>query len=88
MRETAAHPRSWTRAASLIFFALALALLLGGCAAAPPAPVVTHDPADPDVPVAHTRYKPALSGYVSRRPVEPKPWREQNDRVAPKGSAQ
>lgn len=46
------------------------------------------DPADPDVPVRSARYSPVLSGYVSQRPVGPKPWREQNERVTPKGSAQ
>ena len=30
------------------------------------------------------RYESALGGYVSRRPVEPKPWREQNERVTPR----
>jgi len=28
-------------------------------------------------------YRPVLGGYVSQRPVDPAPWREQNDRVAP-----
>ncbi|ARQ03068.1 hypothetical protein CAK95_19630 [Pseudorhodoplanes sinuspersici] len=65
-----------------------LAGLLAGCTAARTAPVVVADPADANAPVRAARYNPVLSGYTSQRPVGPKPWREQNERVAPKGEAQ
>lgn len=67
---------------------LALTLVLAGCTAARTATVAANDPADPNAPVASARYQPVLSGYTAQRPVGPKPWREQNERVTPKGSAQ
>jgi hypothetical protein len=68
--------------------ALLLAGLLAGCMAARTAPVAMADPADPSSSVRAARYSSVLSGYVSQRPVSPKPWREQNERVTPKGGAQ
>jgi hypothetical protein len=60
-----------------------LGLSTGACFATPERPFVGPDPADPKTRVASTAYRPALSGYVSQRPVEPAPWRQQNERVAP-----
>lgn len=63
--------------------AIALALLVAACT-----PIsqsnVGPDPADPSVRVPSARYESALGGYLSRRPVEPRPWREQNERVTPR----
>jgi hypothetical protein len=59
------------------------ALLAQGCAQTPSQLRVGSDPADASVRVPSTGYRPVLSGYVSQRPVGPKPWREQNDSVAP-----
>ncbi len=62
----------------------ATALALGGCAATLPADPIGPDPADSAVPVAAPRYVPVTSGTADYRPVEPKPWRDMNDRVAPR----
>jgi hypothetical protein len=57
------------------------ALMAGGCAAAPPAAVLA--PADPGTPVPAARYSSVTAPYTRQRPVEPLPWRERNERVAP-----
>jgi hypothetical protein len=41
------------------------------------------DPSHPAAPVPPAAYRSTLGGYTSRRPVDPAPWREQNERVAP-----
>lgn len=67
-------------------FALAVAalaaLLTAGCSAAPPLPRAAAA-ADPAIPVPAARYSSVTAPYTRQRPVEPLPWREQNDRVAP-----
>jgi len=60
------------------------ALLLAACTTAPARPIAAHDPADPDAPVSAVRHRTALGTYISQRPVDPAPWREQNERVAPR----
>ena len=62
---------------------VALLPLLAGCFAAPMPPLAGAHPAEPDVKVPAVPYSSVLGRYVSRRPVEPAPWREQNERVAP-----
>jgi hypothetical protein len=59
------------------------ALLTACSIAPPPAPLAGADPADPTARVPAAAYHPTLGGYRSQRPVEPKPWTEQNERVAP-----
>jgi len=61
----------------------ALCLLAGACSTLPQRPFAGPDPSDPTVRVPAAAYRPALRGYTSQRPVEPAPWREQNERVAP-----
>jgi hypothetical protein len=61
----------------------ACALLAQGCAASPPRPFQGADASNPNARVPPTAYRPALGTYSSQRPVEPAPWRERNDRVAP-----
>lgn len=61
----------------------ALCLLTAACSAVPDQLAGGPDPADPAVRVPATDYRSVLSGYARQRPVEPAPWREQNDRVAP-----
>jgi len=73
---------AWLRTAWLLC-AGAACTLLSACAAGPQRPLAGPDPAAPEARVPATVYRPVLSGYVSRRPVEPAPWREQNERVAP-----
>jgi len=61
----------------------AVVLLTQGCAAIPPRPIVGAEASDPDARVPPAAYRPVLGNYSSQRPVEPMPWRERNDRVAP-----
>ena len=61
----------------------AIVLLMQGCAPIPPRPFQGTDAADPEVRVRATAYRPVLGTYTSQRPVEPAPWRERNERVAP-----
>ena len=61
-----------------------LGLLSAACAVAPAQPVSVADPASAEAPVPPVRHRSALQTYVSQRPVEPAPWREQNERVAPR----
>jgi hypothetical protein len=55
---------------------------LGACSVASSQGQGPH-PADPQARVPATSYRAVTSGYESRRPVEPLPWRELNERVAP-----
>ena len=57
------------------------ALIVSGCAAAPPASLLAA--ADPGSPVPAVRYSSVTAPYTRQRPVEPLPWRERNERVAP-----
>jgi len=61
----------------------ALALLIDACTPVPPVPLAGPDPADPRARVPALAYRSPLGPYVSRRPVEPSPWQDQNDRIAP-----
>ena len=63
--------------------AAALALLIEACTPVPPAPLVGPDPADSRTRVPALAYRSPIGPYVSRRPVEPSPWQDQNDRIAP-----
>jgi hypothetical protein len=61
----------------------ALALLLAGCTSAPRSPVAEADPSDPGARVPRVDYRSTIGPYKSQRPVDPAPWTEQNERVAP-----
>lgn len=61
----------------------ACALLAQGCAASPPRPIQGADASNPNARVPPAAYRPVLGAYSRQRPVEPAPWRERNDRVAP-----
>ncbi|MBP0578543.1 hypothetical protein J8I29_04400 [Labrys sp. LIt4] len=65
----------------------ALAVALSACAP-PPKLAVGPDPSNPDTPVPRLHYTPVTSGTLDFRPVEPRPWVERNDRVAPKREGQ
>lgn len=75
-----ARPRSPLRRC---LTALAFAALTAACAQARPTPVAGPDPADPSARVGATSYRSTIAPYESARPVEPAPWREQNERIAP-----
>jgi hypothetical protein len=68
---------------SMKFFVVGLALLTSACASAPPQPLLGPDPSDLGSSTPPARYRSTIAPYQSRRPVEPAPWREQNERVAP-----
>jgi hypothetical protein len=63
--------------------AIACALVPSACSHAPPSASVGPDPADPRAAVPPAAYRSTTAGYVRQRPVEPRPWTEQNQRVAP-----
>ena len=65
----------------------ALAVTLSACAKLPVV-AVGADPTNPRAAVPRTRYVPVTAGTVDFRPVEPKPWVEQNGNVAPKTEGQ
>ena len=63
---------------------LACGVLATACSSAPPpAPLAGPDPADAKARVPAIAYRSTTGPYASQRPVEPKPWLEQNQRVAP-----
>ena len=64
---------------------LPVAVLLLAAWSDPPVPLSTEpNPADPRAPAPRVGYRSTIAPYKSRRPVEPAPWGEQNQRVAPK----
>jgi len=62
---------------------VATSVALSGCAEFPVLQAGA-DPADPAARVPPTRYVPVSAGTIDYRPVEPKSWIEQNQRVAPR----
>ena len=79
-RQPNALLQGWRAKAALLFV---LAALNAGCAGVPPRPSIGADPADPAARVPAVRYRSTIGPYTSQRPVEPAPWGEQNERVAP-----
>lgn len=60
------------------------AAMLAGCAAnAQNRLVAGADPSDPGGPSRPVGYRSVTAGYVSQRPVNPAPWRQQNEQVTP-----
>jgi len=64
--------------------ALALAAIVAGCWSVPPAPFAGPDPSDPSSPARPLGYRSTIAPYARQRPVDPKPWRQQNEQVAPR----
>ncbi len=76
------------RTARRRFLAMGWALpLIGSACAGPPLPSLVSgpDPSNAQAGVPAGTYTPVTAGTVDHQPVEPKPWREMNDRVAPGG---
>jgi hypothetical protein len=72
------------RQPSLALVLIVCALLLSGCfSTPPPVPLTGPDPTDPGARVPAAAYRPVTAPYRSQRPVEPRPWVEQNQSVAP-----
>lgn len=74
---------------SPIYIVVAAPLLLGGCTATSSMNEAAsyEDATNPSLGVTPLRYKTPVTGYSHRAPVDPKPWRNQNDAQAPKGDA-
>lgn len=64
--------------------ALCLLALIGCTTEPPPSPYSGADPATAASQAAPVTDTDVLGNYVSRRPVSPGSWREQNERVAPR----
>src|SRR3954468_23072485 len=65
------------------FAAISVAVLLHACSAPPPLPSAEADPSNPEAAVPPARYRSTVAPFSSRRPAEPRPWIEQNERVTP-----
>ena len=78
------NKRRWKPKLGLVGATLA-ALMAGGCTAIPPAPTLVAA-ADPRAPVPAARYSSVTAPYTRQLPVEPLPWRERNERVAPQAA--
>jgi hypothetical protein len=63
--------------------ALMLTALAGACTAPPPSPSAGPDPSDASARTRPVGYRSTIAPYESQRPVEPKPWEQQNERVGP-----
>lgn len=62
-------------------------LLLSACIRGTPAEILPiPSPDDPDSGVRAISPADYLDGYSGREPVEPQPWRRQNESAAPGGS--
>jgi len=72
------------RAVRMPLTAMGCALALAGCGAPLPSITLGPDPADPRVGSAPAPYTPVTAGTVNYQPVEPKAWRDMNERVTPR----
>ncbi|MEY9559483.1 hypothetical protein [Sinorhizobium fredii] len=71
-----------------IFLVATLPLLASGCAATLPLDVIASgDLAASQAEVRPLKYTSPVSGYTHRVPVDPRPWRNQNDAQAPERDA-
>jgi len=70
-------------------FAAGMPLVLAACTAAGrPADIMPgSSPADSGAGIRNTHHHTVLEGYTHRVPVDPKPWRQQNDSQAPSAEA-
>ncbi len=78
-RRTASFPK---RVGSLAALSV-LGLLTQACSGMAPTPAAEPDPANPATRVPKTVYSPVTGSYSSSRPVEPRPWGEQDQGGAP-----
>ena len=72
---------------ALLLLPFVLAFFMQGCSGAPPAPLAAADPSDPTARAPPVGYRSTIGSYKSQRPVEPAPWGEQNERVAPQSKS-
>ncbi|MBB4067263.1 hypothetical protein [Gellertiella hungarica] len=71
----------------LQFLVAAIPLAASGCASTLPDVVATSGYPDAVSDAGPVAYRSPVGDYVHRMPVDPKPWREQNDAQAKKGGA-
>ena len=65
-------------------FAMLASLSAAGCAATTPPDVIpAFNPADPIMGIRDTGYRPVVTNYNHREPVDPENWRRLNQRVSP-----
>jgi len=64
-------------------FVVGLPLFIGGCASTLPPDVVASSAAVEQPSPRPITYRSPISGYEARQPVDPKPWRRQNDLQSP-----
>ena len=82
-------PREWQHMRSVLGRLGKLAIvplvtgIAQGCAAIPISPFIGPDPSDPLVHTAAVSYRSTIGSYLSQRPVEPLPWKEQSKEAAP-----
>jgi hypothetical protein len=57
--------------------------MIAGCWTAPTAQLAGADPSNPSARTRSVGYRSTVAPYKSQRPVEPKPWLEQNQQVTP-----
>lgn len=69
------------------YFVVALPLVTSGCATTLPPDVIASHQSEAASGVPPATYTSPLAGYVHRVPVDPKPWRQQNDAQSPEGDA-
>lgn len=70
------------------FLVAAIPLFASGCAATlPPEVIASGDLTATTASVRPIHYHNPVVDYTHRNPVDPKPWRNQNDAQAPKGAA-
>jgi hypothetical protein len=82
-RRTPINLRKSATARLRLLLAVPLVAIVAGCGAVPPAPVAGADPSDPSARTRSVEYRSTVAPYKSQRPVEPKPWQEQNQQVTP-----
>lgn len=71
----------------LQFLVAAIPLAASGCASTLPDVVAMSGYPDTQSDVRQVHYHSPIGDYTHRMPVDPKPWREQNDAQAKKGGA-
>ncbi len=70
------------------YFVVALPLAASGCATTlPPDVIDSHQSESTQLSGRPTGYTSPFAGYTHRVPVDPKPWRQQNDAQSPEGDA-
>ncbi|MDP2782333.1 hypothetical protein [Devosia sp.] len=71
----------------LSFLVAAVPLIAGGCAATlPPEVIASGDLTATTATARPIHYHSPVVDYTHRIPVDPKPWRNQNDAQAPQGA--